>query len=119
MILICLECAADMQEIKRNVFRCPCCGWGAEQLTIEGGFALSTTPIPQEVQQAWNTVAEFLNRQPELSFSINPWYRPGQPDERNQYTIESNDGSGRLIITADEEWRWKGPAPAAGQRPTA
>lgn len=36
MILVCLECATDMQEIKRNVFRCPCCGWGAEQLTIEG-----------------------------------------------------------------------------------
>jgi hypothetical protein len=75
--------------------------------------------IPPEVQQAWNTVAAFLNRQPELSFNINPWYRSGQPDERNQYTIEINDGSGRLIITADEEWRWKGPAPAEGQRPTA
>jgi hypothetical protein len=34
MILVCLECAKDMQEIKQNVFRCPCCGWGAEQLTI-------------------------------------------------------------------------------------
>ncbi len=34
MILVCLECAADMTEIKPNVYRCPCCGWIAEQLTI-------------------------------------------------------------------------------------
>lgn len=68
---------------------------------------MNTAPVPPDVQQAWDTVAAFLNRQPELSFSINPWYRSGEPDERNQYTIETNGGSGRLVITANEEWRWK------------
>lgn len=66
MILVCLECAADMQEIKRNVFRCPCCGWGAEQLTIEGVEPMEKAIIPHDVQEAWNTVAAFLNQQPEL-----------------------------------------------------
>lgn len=92
MILVCLECSADMQEIKQNVFRCPCCGWGAEQLTIEGGNALNTTPIPPEVQQAWDTVARYLERRPEFSFSISSWYNSGEPDERASYTIETFEG---------------------------
>lgn len=109
MILVCLECAADMKEIESNVYRCPCCGWGAEQLTIpERVEYMGKKNIPPDVQQAWNTVAAFLNQQPELSFSINPWYRSGEPDERNQYTIETGD---RMVITAEEEWRWKHPAP--------
>ncbi|WP_276203411.1 hypothetical protein [Paenibacillus wynnii] len=36
MILICLECSADMTEIAPDIFCCPCCGWMAEQLTISG-----------------------------------------------------------------------------------
>lgn len=35
MILICLICAADMLEIQTDSYICPCCGFEAEQLTIE------------------------------------------------------------------------------------
>lgn len=71
--------------------------------------------IPPSVQAAWNAVATYLNQQPDLSFSINPWYRLGEPDERNLYTIETNDGSRRVIITAAEEWTGKSPA-SVGRR---
>jgi hypothetical protein len=70
---------------------------------------LDQVNIPPDVQQAWNIVAAYLNQQPEISFSINPWYRFGESDERNQYTIETN-ASRRVLITASEEWRWKSPA---------
>lgn len=116
MILVCLECAADMKEIKTNVYCCPSCGWRAEQLSFEGMNPMDKTSVPKDVQEAWNIVAAFLNRQPEISFSISPWFRCGEPDERNQYTIETNDGSGRVVITAAEEWRWKSFTPAEGLR---
>lgn len=35
MILVCLNCGGDMQEIKRDQYRCQWCEWEAEQLSIE------------------------------------------------------------------------------------
>lgn len=36
MILVCIECASDMEEVKTDEFRCPSCGFIAEQLSIPG-----------------------------------------------------------------------------------
>lgn len=32
--MTCLECCVDMEEIKRDSFRCPNCGFEAEQLVM-------------------------------------------------------------------------------------
>ncbi|WP_169834397.1 hypothetical protein [Paenibacillus donghaensis] len=55
MILVCLECAADMTEIKPNVYRCPCCGWMAEQLTISETdlTAKAAENIPKLFLRGW------------------------------------------------------------------
>lgn len=34
MILVCIECGRDMEQVDTNKYRCPDCGFGAEQLTI-------------------------------------------------------------------------------------
>ncbi|WP_438498056.1 hypothetical protein [Paenibacillus sp. IHBB 3054] len=105
-----------MQEIKSNVYRCPCCGWGAEQLTIsEGDDHLES--LPQDVQQAWNIVAKYLDDRPEFSFSISAWYNCGEPDERASYSIETFEGEQIKTVVAAAVLREKnGPAPAAGHR---
>lgn len=36
MILVCIECASDMEEVKADEYRCPGCGYMAEQLSIPG-----------------------------------------------------------------------------------
>lgn len=36
MILICIECASDMEEVNTDEYRCPGCGYTVEQLTIPG-----------------------------------------------------------------------------------
>lgn len=36
MILVCIECAEDMEEVNTDEFRCPSCGFVAEQLSIPG-----------------------------------------------------------------------------------
>lgn len=34
MILVCIECGRDMEQVKMNEYRCPGCGFVVEQLSI-------------------------------------------------------------------------------------
>lgn len=36
MTIVCYECAADMIETDQDKYKCPRCGFGAEQLVIDG-----------------------------------------------------------------------------------
>ncbi|RAW18473.1 hypothetical protein DC345_04905 [Paenibacillus taichungensis] len=59
--------------------------------------------IPSEVQQAWNTVAQFLNKQETLTFHINPFHKTNEGKRQRKYTLESTDKS--ISIVACEEWK--------------
>lgn len=41
MILVCLNCASDMDELLPDFFRCPCCGFQAEQLAIKNDLVIT------------------------------------------------------------------------------
>lgn len=34
IVLVCLECSEDMEEVRTNLFHCPQCGFTAEQTTM-------------------------------------------------------------------------------------
>lgn len=56
--------------------------------------------IPEEVQQAWNVVADFLNEQKALTFFIDPW---NKTDEKF-YTIKTVHENEDIEIVASNSW---------------
>jgi hypothetical protein len=46
-----------------------------------------------DAQSAWNIVARYLNKRPELSFYIDPWNKK----DENRYTL-SSVGYGEILI---------------------
>lgn len=59
--------------------------------------------VPEEVQEAWNTVAKFLNEQTELSFYVNPFHKTRDGKLQRKYTLETTDKT--ISIVASDEWK--------------
>lgn len=109
MILVCLECTADMQEIKQNVFRCPCCGWGAEQLTIEGMNEMKRAERQQfvaekmiEAASCCKNMAHLSEALGAMSYAIGGMICEFPEDERMPLLMHAVEMLGRGMQTTSE-----------------
>lgn len=67
------------------------------------GKANNQVKIPKNVQKAWDVVAEFLNKQDELVFFIDPF---GKITRERRYTLHDHK-SKTVEITANSEWKYE------------
>lgn len=109
MKLICLECASDMQEIKQNVFRCPCCGWGAEQLTIEGMIGMKREERSKfvadkviEATTCCNTMEQLFEALGAMSYAIGGMICEFPNEERMPLLMHAVEMLGRGMQTTAE-----------------
>ncbi|MGE6578981.1 hypothetical protein ACQKFM_29170 [Paenibacillus xylanexedens] len=59
--------------------------------------------IPEEVQEAWNSIAKFLNKQEELTFHISPFHKTSKGKRQRKYTLETTNNE--ISIVASDEWK--------------
>lgn len=56
----------------------------------------------EQLQEAWDVVADFLNQHDKFSFHIDPWTKNG----REKYTLNYVDKGKQVdIVTAKRKWR--------------
>lgn len=52
----------------------------------------------EDAQKAWNIVAKYLNKRPEISFSLTPW---GEDGNERKYSIGSIDDT---FLVSNTSW---------------